>query len=311
MGGAYITPNASIDVFHSWPIQAETKFWHHCRCQSPKNTRASKLLHIGPKLHHDPTFGSSNGLATFRRQALYGGYCINQWWRLVYTGTYAPLGLTLSVNGGVRCWCEVVREVLINEGSVYDFFLTTWMQVRVRLWPLAGAACAIGASPLPIKRFTWWRHHMESFSASLALCAGSSPVTGEFPSQGPATRSFDVLFGLRVNKRLNKQSWSWWLVTPLRSLRRHCNELWTALPAYAPRWRLIAPSCVHPFSTCPFSLCINSEKLRIPPYNMDTTNVLSILFSECFFSIVLHAWHVLCCFVRTVLLVLYSFHTRI
>ena len=105
---------------------------------------------------------------------------------------------------------------------------------------------------------------MESFSASLALCAGSSPVTGEFPSQGPATQSFDVLFGLRVNKRLNKQSWSWWLVTPLRSLRRHCNELWTALPAYAPRWCLIASSCVHPCSTCPLYLCINSEKLRIP-----------------------------------------------
>ena len=27
----------------------------------------------------------------------------------------------------------------------------------------------------------WWRHQMETFSALLALCAGSSPVTGEFP----------------------------------------------------------------------------------------------------------------------------------
>ena len=43
--------------------------------------------------------------------------------------------LTLSDNGGVMCCWEVVQEVLINEGSVYDFFLTTWMQVRVRLWP--------------------------------------------------------------------------------------------------------------------------------------------------------------------------------
>ena len=30
---------------------------------------------------------------------------------------------------------------------------------------------------------TWWRHQIETFSASLALCAGNSPVTGEFPSQ--------------------------------------------------------------------------------------------------------------------------------
>ena len=28
----------------------------------------------------------------------------------------------------------------------------------------------------------WWRHQIETFSASLALCAGNSLVTGEFPS---------------------------------------------------------------------------------------------------------------------------------
>ena len=38
---------------------------------------------------------------------------------------------------------------------------------------------------------TWWRHQMETFSASLAICAGNSPVTGEFPAQRPVTRSFD------------------------------------------------------------------------------------------------------------------------
>ena len=38
---------------------------------------------------------------------------------------------------------------------------------------------------------TWWRHRMETFSALLALCAGYSPVSGEFPSQRPVTRSFD------------------------------------------------------------------------------------------------------------------------
>ena len=34
---------------------------------------------------------------------------------------------------------------------------------------------------------------METFSALLALCAGNSPVTGEFPTQRPVTRSFDVV----------------------------------------------------------------------------------------------------------------------
>ena len=52
---------------------------------------------------------------------------------------------------------------------------------------------------------------METFSASLALCAGNSPVTGEFPPQRPVTRSFDVFFDLHLKKRLSKQSRGWWL----------------------------------------------------------------------------------------------------
>ena len=64
---------------------------------------------------------------------------------------------------------------------------------------------------------------MEAFSASLALCAGNSPVTGESPTQRPVTRSFDVFFDLRLNKRLSKQPWGWWFETPPRSSWRHCN----------------------------------------------------------------------------------------
>ena len=45
---------------------------------------------------------------------------------------------------------------------------------------------------------------MEAFYALLALCAGNPPVTGEFPSQWPVARSFDVFFYLRLNKRLGK-----------------------------------------------------------------------------------------------------------
>ena len=42
---------------------------------------------------------------------------------------------------------------------------------------------------------------METFSALLALCAGNSLVTGEFPAQRPVTRSFDVFFDVHLNKR--------------------------------------------------------------------------------------------------------------
>ena len=46
---------------------------------------------------------------------------------------------------------------------------------------------------------SWWRHQMETFNASLALCAGNSPVTGEFPSQRPLTQSFDIFCDLSPN----------------------------------------------------------------------------------------------------------------
>ena len=71
----------------------------------------------------------------------------------------------------------------------------------------------------------WWRHQMETFPALLALCAGNSPVIGEFPTEGPVTRNFDVFFDLRLNKRLSKQSQA-------GDLRRHqtlksevCNNM--------------------------------------------------------------------------------------
>ena len=54
-------------------------------------------------------------------------------------------------------------------------------------------------------------------------------LCGEFtgqrliPTQMPVTRSFDVFFDLRLNKRLRKQWWGWWFETPSRPLWRHCN----------------------------------------------------------------------------------------
>ena len=73
--------------------------------------------------------------------------------------------------------------------------------------------------------YTWRRHQMETFSALLAICAGNSPVPGEVPAQRPVTRSFDVFFDLRPNKRLSKQWWGWWFKTPSCPLWRHCNKL--------------------------------------------------------------------------------------
>ena len=68
---------------------------------------------------------------------------------------------------------------------------------------------------------------METFPASLALCARNSQVTGEFPSQRPVTRSFDIFFELRLNKLLSKQWWGRWFETPWHSLWRHGNDFTT------------------------------------------------------------------------------------
>ena len=71
--------------------------------------------------------------------------------------------------------------------------------------------------------FPWWRHQMETYSALLAICAGNSPVSGEFPAQGPVKRSFDVFFDLGLIKRLSKQSRGWWFEKSSCPLWRHCN----------------------------------------------------------------------------------------
>ena len=66
---------------------------------------------------------------------------------------------------------------------------------------------------------------METFSALLDICAGNSPVPGEFLAQRPVARSFDLFFDLRPNKRLSKQWWGWWFETPSSPLWRHFNVL--------------------------------------------------------------------------------------
>ena len=62
------------------------------------------------------------------------------------------------------------------------------------------------------------------FRVTGPLC-GEFTGPGEFPTQRPVTRSFDVYFDLRLNKRLCKQSWGWWFETLLCPLWRHSNVL--------------------------------------------------------------------------------------
>ena len=73
-----------------------------------------------------------------------------------------------------------------------------------------------------------WRRQIETFSELLVLCAENSPVTGELPSQRPVTRSFDIFFDLRLNRRSSKYSIRRWFETLSLSIMTslQCDEFW-------------------------------------------------------------------------------------
>ena len=149
-------------------------------------------------------------------------------------------------------WCLKSPDIdcLLNSLSR----LTTKKPSKVKLcWPFVKGIywwphhTHIG--PVMRNACPWWRHQMETFSSLLAICAGNIPFSGEFPTQRPVTRSFNVFFDLRPNKRLSKQWWGWWFETLPRSLWRHCNAM---------SWRHdvfeVENSCV--FHECCISGCL-------------------------------------------------------
>ena len=107
---------------------------------------------------------------------------------------------------------------LINGATEMCNFGWKWRLNRYALFTLYSSE----KPPFP-SQWPWWRHPIETFSALLAICAGNSPVTGEFPAQRAVTQSFDVFFQLHLNKWLSKQSWGWWFETPWRQSWRHSN----------------------------------------------------------------------------------------
>ena len=68
------------------------------------------------------------------------------------------------------CWLNLIYHKLLcethhDEWKLLCFVFLLWFdQIWMVDWQL-------------------WRHQMETFSALLAVCAGNSPVTGEFPSK--------------------------------------------------------------------------------------------------------------------------------
>ena len=69
---------------------------------------------------------------------------------------------------------------------------------------------------------TWWRHQMETFSALLAICAGNSPVPGEFPPHKGQWRGalMFTLICARINGWVNNRE-----AGDLRRYRTHYDVI--------------------------------------------------------------------------------------
>ena len=122
------------------------------------------------------------------------------------------------------------------------------------------------------RAYSWWRHKMETFSALLALCAGDSPVPGEFPTQRPVKRSFDVYFDLRPNKRLSKQWRGWWFET------QSCSQD-TCCECFSSEW--FRDDCCPEHVLLPTLVSLQQKIHRFPPVDRKVSE--GILYNiQCF-----------------------------
>ena len=150
-------------------------------------------------------------------EQVHSGICeLGQFYQLNYPGIFRFLQQS---GKAFNHKCEIshfaIADILRRPGyCVIKDVLAIWI-----ILPLVRH----NSTPHAVCENPWWRHQVETFSALLAICAGNSPVSGEFPTQRPVTRSFDVFFDLRLNKWLSKQSWGWWYETLSCPLWRQCN----------------------------------------------------------------------------------------
>ena len=191
-----------INTLHCWLIENEIQWWQV----------DSRLLHL---------------LTPTTECFVFTTPICRLWSRMSYSG-WQTIGIKRFiqfspkyVHGFVarfRLWWYN-EFVAISCGAQCGTFITRSIFSRIFTMDTPLLACEREVCSV----FSWWRHQIETFSALLAVCAGNSPVTGEFPAQRPVTRSFVVFFDLHLNTRLSTQSWGWWFETPSRPLWHHCN----------------------------------------------------------------------------------------
>ena len=156
---------------------------------------------------------------------------VNHWQRAspyVYCGISQQSFTLHTLPCPLMWWGMSKSQILQMNVTHIPLQLSHWHSGKVRLFIRKSVGSYITEELPNIQSahyIPWWRHQMETFSALLAICAGNSPVTGEFPAQRPVTQSFDAFFYLLPNKRPSKQWWGWWFETSSCPLWRHCNAL--------------------------------------------------------------------------------------
>ena len=94
---------------------------------------------------------------------------------------------------------------------------------------------------------------METFSALPALCAGNSPIPGEFPTQRPVARNFDVFFDLGwIN--------GWVNIRDAGDLRRHRAHYDVIVMLYKYYWYDLQFGCFLTASVVDIQLLVRLAK---------------------------------------------------
>ena len=134
------------------------------------------------------------------------GMLRNSWCGVYYTYSYNNFGvkwhpffLISGLNNATNDRCPVRNE------SLHDNHSHHFGELR---WPVDD-------------KFNSPAFMMTSSNGNIFRVTGH--LCGQIPTQRPVTRSFDVFFDLRLNKRLSKQSWGWWLEALSLPLWRHRN----------------------------------------------------------------------------------------
>ena len=152
-----------------------------------------------------PTFSSDNGLVPNGPQAIIGTNDGLGWWRI-----YESAGR----NKFMVTWHFKTRKWFTSEFLLIRF--------TTNILPVCNWKTTSEISTSLIAQYMMTSSNGNIFRVTGPLC-GEFTGPGEFPSQRPVTRSFDVFFDLHLNKRLSKQSRGWRFETPSRPLWRHCN----------------------------------------------------------------------------------------